>query len=120
VAPFGKHLVVSWDLFTRQSVNWLTIGVLAGAMFVLAFLNHILGGTSLRFFYGLFSWWGTFINWLLVPGLAVMLFGKILKGDWLAFYKKEPGNFAEDDAIAITTIVDDALSNAVEKALEEE
>lgn len=120
-APIGKHLAVSWDLYVKQSINWLTVGILAGAVFVLGFLPHILGGSFFNgFFFGLFSWWVTFINLLLVPGLAVMLAGKILRGDWLAFYMKDPGEFAEDDAMALTTIVDMALADAIEKALEEE
>ena len=120
-APMGKHLVVSWDLFTKQSFNWLTLGILGGAVLVLAFLTHILGGLFYgAFFSGFFGWLATFINWLLVPGLAIMLAGKILRGDWLAFYIREQDEFAADDAIALATIVDDALSDAVDKALEEE
>ena len=118
---FGKHLTVSWDLYTKQTINWLTVGILGGAVFVLAFLTHILGGIFYNgFFYGLFNWLGTFINWLLVPGLALMLVGKITHGDWLALYKKDQGEFAEDDAMALTNIVDIALSDAIEKALESE
>lgn len=118
---FGKHLTVSWDLYTKQTINWLTVGILGGAVFVLVFLTHLLGGIFYNgFFYGLFSWLGTFINWLLVPGLALMLFGKITRGDWLALYKKDQGEFAEDDAMALTNIVDIALSDAIEKALESE
>lgn len=121
VASFGKHLAVSWDLYARQSINWLTVGILAGSVFVLTFLTHILGSVfESGFFYGLFSWWGTFLNWLLVPGLAILLAGKIMRGDWLAFYRTDDGEFAEDDALALTTVTDIALSDAIEKALEAE
>jgi hypothetical protein len=115
VAPFGKNLFVGWDLYTRRSINWLTIGLIGGIVFLLAGLDVF----TTSYYYsevlnGIFGVIGTFINWLLVPSLFFLLLGKIVKDDWLAFYVKDLNEFAADDAVALSTIVDNALSHAVE------
>ena len=117
VAPFGCSLVVGWDLYTRRTINWLTIGLLAGIVFVCALLQNIIGRVFyMDFFGGFFSFLGVFINWLLVPGLALMLLGKLVKDDWLGYYATDLDEFEADDAVAFSTVVDNALTTAVEKA----
>lgn len=117
IAPYGKHLVISWDLFSIRKVNWLTIGILGGTIFLLTLLSNLFAGNfAYDFFAGLFNFIGSFISWLLVPGLGILLFGKLLKDNWLAFYATDLDDFAADDGMALSTVVDNALSQAVEKA----
>jgi uncharacterized membrane protein len=119
IAPFGKNLFVGWDLYTRREINWLTVGLLAGIVLVLAVLDVILTSLNygpLGFFHNFFTTLGAFISWLLVPGLVILLLGKILKDDWLAFYVKNMDEFAVDDAVSLSTIVDNLLTRAVEKS----
>ena len=117
IATFGKHLVISWDLFSIRKVNWLTIGILGGAVFLFTLLPIIFAGNfAYSFFAGLYNFIGSFLSWLLVPGLGILLFGKLLKDNWLAFYATDLDDFAADDGVALSTVVDNALSLAVEKA----
>jgi len=118
-APFGNSLVVSWDLYTRRTINWLGVGILAGAVFLFALAYNLTSGTFIYgFFRGLFMFIATTLSWLLTPGLAVMLAGKMLRDDWLAFFVKDLDDFAAEDAVALSTVVDNALTRAVEKAQE--
>jgi hypothetical protein len=117
VAPFGKDLAISWNLFSQRSINWLTVGILGGSVFLITFLFHLVNGAfNTYFFVGFFNFITTFLSWLLVPGLGLLLFGKIMRDKWLAFYAKDIDEFAADDAAALSTVVDNALSLAVEKA----
>jgi hypothetical protein len=118
IAPYGKNLAISWDLFTKREANWLTIGLLGGIVFVLAVLDTVSYSLSFYYdiFYAIFSFLGTFIGWLLVPSLVLVLLGKIIKDDWIGLFVKDPNPFAVDDAISLTTVVDNALADAVETA----
>lgn len=116
IAPFGRDLVVSWDLYTRRTINWLTIGILGGIIFLFALLNgftfEIFSG---GFFRGLFNLLRYCIDLLFVPTLVVMLLGKLIKDEWLGFFLNDLDAFAADDAVALSTVVDNMLSRAVEK-----
>lgn len=118
IAPYGKNLSLSWDLFTKREANWLTIGLLGGIVFLLAALDTVTYSLSFydNIFYAIFNFLGTFINWLLVPSLVLVLLGKIIKDDWIGLFVKEPNPFSVDDAISLTTVVDNALAEAVEIA----
>jgi hypothetical protein len=117
IAPYGKNLFVGWDLYTHRAVNWLTIGLLVGVVFLLAFLDILFADYyDYNFLMGVFGFIGTFLSWMLVPGLALLLLGKIFKDDWLAFFVKGLNEFAADDAVALSTVVDNALSLAIEES----
>jgi hypothetical protein len=118
IAPYGKNLSMSWDLFTKREANWLTIGLLGGIVFLLAVLDTVTYSLSFydNIFYAIFNFLGTFINWLLVPTLVLVLLGRIIKDDWVGLFVKDPNPFAVDDAVSLTTIVDNALTEAVEIA----
>jgi|GEM_PF-3380189 len=119
VAPYGKNLVVSWDLYTKRSANWLTIGLLGGIVLLLAILDKIIVMYAFdNFFIGLFSFIGTFLSWLLLPTLVLLLLGKIFKDDWAGLFVKNINAFAADDADSLTTIVDNDLVDAIEDCLE--
>ena len=119
IAPYGRDLTVSWDLFTRKSINWLTIGLLGGGVLLFAVLYVLINGYyGSGFFEELFGMINMFLNLLLVPGLFIMLLGKMLKDDWMAYYVNDLNPFAMDDAINLTTIVDRSLSKAIESAQE--
>lgn len=119
VAPYGKNLVVSWDLYTKRSANWLTIGLLGGIVLLLAILDKIIVMYAFdNFFIGLFSFIGTFLSWLLLPTLVLLLLGKIIKDDWAGLFVKNIDAFAADDADSLTTIVDNDLVDAIEDCLE--
>jgi hypothetical protein len=119
IAPFGKNLFVGWDLYTRRQLNWLTVGLLGGIALVLAVLDVIFTALNygpFGFFHNFYGILGSFIGWLLVPGLIILLLGKVLKDDWLAFYIKNMDEFAVDDAVSLSTVVDNLLTRAVEKS----
>lgn len=117
IAPFGKNLVASWDLYTHRRINWLTIGILLGVVFICALISDlIIGIFGIGFFRGFFTFIETMMNWLLVPGLALLLLGKMIKDDWLAYFINDLDEFAAEDAVALSTVVDNALSNAVKTA----
>lgn len=117
IAAYGKNLLAGWDLYTKRKPNWMTIGILGGAVFVFTLVYEILvHGFYGAFFAGLLGTISMFVSWLLVPTLWVLLFGKILKDDWLGFFVTDLDEFAADDAVALTSVVDTALAQAVEKA----
>lgn len=118
VTPFGKGLAVSRDLYIKRSINWLVVGILAGTVVLLALIEALVDGAfSSSFLRGLFSLITTILAWALTPALAVMLAGKLLRDDWLTFFVRSPDEFAIQDAESLTTIVDDALTQAVERTL---
>lgn len=119
VTPYGKNLFVGWDLYVHRSINWLTVGLLGGIALVIAVLdtwaiNYYYSG----FFASVFGFLGTFLNLLLVPSLAILLFGKIVKDDWTAAFVKSLDEFGTDDAVALSTVVENALTRAIEKGKE--
>ncbi len=114
-AAYGRDLLTSWDLYTKRKFNWLTIGLLGGVVFLLTLIYQILGHWGL-FYNGLFAFIQVFFSLLFVPTLAVMLVGKLIKDDWLGLFVEDLDEFAADDAIALTSLVDSALSKAVESA----
>jgi hypothetical protein len=116
VTTFGKDLLASWDLYTKRKINWLNLAILGGSVFVLALLYEIImRGFHGSFFGGLFGVIALILSWLLVPTLAVMLFAKITKDDWLGFFVDDLDEFASDDAMALASVVDSALARAIEK-----
>lgn len=119
-AAFGKDLYYTWELFTKRVINWLTIGILLGLAFLFTLIPTINTwvGMGNQFFYGLYTLVSLFLGSLLVPGLALLLFGKLFKDDIWGFYMKDLDDFALDDADALTTTVDDCITLAVEKVLE--
>ena len=72
IAPFGKNLAVSWELYTLRTINWVTIGILGGAVFLCTLFSGLVNGVL---FVSFFSWFfnliGTMLSWLLVPWLAL-------------------------------------------------
>lgn len=117
--PYGKNLAISWDLYTKRSANWLTIGLLGGIVFLLAVLDMIfIAIVGADFFSALFSFISTFLGWLLLPTLVLLLLGKIIKDDWVGLFVKNIDSFAADDADSLTTIVDNDLIEAIEDCLE--
>ncbi len=117
-SPLGKDLYFNWDLFVKRTINWLTIGITGGVVFLLALIMAIYAGRS-GFFYGLFTFFSNFLNLLLVPGLALLLVGKIFMDDIWGFYLKSPDDFAMDDANALGIQVDNAATRAIEKGITE-
>lgn len=117
-SPMGKDLYFNWNLFVKRSINWLTIGITGGAVFLLALIMAVFAGRS-GFLYGLFNFFANFLNLLLVPGLGLLLAGKILKDDIWGFYLNNPDDFAMDDANALGILVDNAATRAIEKGLAE-
>ncbi len=115
IAPYGKNLLAGWDLYTKRSINWLTIGLLGGIVLLFALVYHLIGFWG-AFFGGLFGFLEQFVSLLFVPTLLVMLFGKIVKDDWLGLFVKDLDEFAADDAVALTSAVDSALSKAIDSA----
>ncbi len=115
-APMGKDLYFNWDLYVHRPVNWLVIGIAGGIAFLLALFMAIDAGT---FLYGLLTFFTTFFNLLLVPGLGLLLFGKLLKDDIWGFYLNSPDDFALDDANALSILVDDAATRAIETSMDE-
>lgn len=114
-APYGKNLLTSWDLYTKRKFNWLTLGILGGVVFLLTLLYQILGHWG-SFYGGFFAFLQGFFSMIFVPTLGVMLAGKLFKDDWLGFFMDDLNEFAADDAITLTSLVDSALSKAVEAA----
>lgn len=114
----GKDLYYSWDLFTRRSINWLVIGITLGVVFLISLIPTILTWISGSFFYGLYSLFSSFLGLLLVPGLGLLLAGKLFKDDIWGFYLTDLDEFALDEANLLGSVVDDCISKAIEKVLE--
>jgi hypothetical protein len=120
IAPFGKNLVVSWDMYTKRQPNWLTIGLLGGIVFALSLTNVLTTGYYYgEFFAGLFGFISTFLTWLVWPSIILLLLGKVFKDDWLGLFVKDLNPFAADDVDSLSTIIDNALTDAVEDSYEE-
>ena len=117
-AAAGKDLYYSWDLFTRRSINWLVIGITLGVVFLISLIPTILTWISGSFFYGLYSLFSSFLGLLLVPGLGLLLAGKLFKDDIWGFYLSDLDDFALDEANLLGSVVDDCVSKAIEKVLE--
>lgn len=120
IAPYGKGLRVGWDLYTRRSPNWVTIGVLGGVILFFALLTSIHSFQYDSALGGLISFFSVITGWPLVPIIGLMIAGKICKEDIWAFFVKDPDDFALEDAESLGMVVDSALSNAILDALEED
>lgn len=120
IAPFGKNLIVSWDMYTKRQPNWLTLGLLGGIVFVLTLTNILTTGYYYGdFFAGLFGFISTFLTWMVWPSLILLLLGKVFKDDWLGLFVKDLNPFAADDVDSLSTLIDNALTDAVEASYEE-
>jgi hypothetical protein len=117
-APVGNDLLLTWDLFTRRTTNWLLIGIVGGVAFLLA-LIWVIVNRGAGFFYGLVSLVNTFLGLILVPGFGLLLLGKLKKDDIWGYYVNDLDDFAMDDANALGILVDDAATRAVETIITE-
>lgn len=115
-SPMGKDLYFNWDLYARRSINWLPIALIGGIAFLLALIPAI---SASGFFYGVYIFIRDFLNLLLVPGLALLLLGKLLKDNIWSLYLNELDDFAMDDANALGILVDNAATRAIEKGIAE-
>lgn len=116
-ATVGKDLYAGWELFIRREINWLPIFIIGGIALVLAVVDGILSGIATNFFYAILSLFQVFLGLLLVPGLGLLLFGKLFKDDIWGFFFKDQDAFALDDANALSLLVDDALSRAIDRVI---
>jgi hypothetical protein len=86
-------------------------------VFVLAVVSAVLSGIASNFFYAILSFFQIFLGLLLVPGLALLLLGKLFKDDIWGFFFKDQDAFMLDDANGLSLLVDDALSRAIEQMI---
>jgi len=120
IAPYGKDLWVSWDLFTRRSPNWLTLGIWLGAIVFLLLVGGILSWVFYSFMTSLSVFFSLALSLVLVTGFGLMLAGKILKDDVWGLFINELDDFELDDASALSSLVDNSLVNALDAVLIEE
>lgn len=119
ITPYGRSLKVSWDLCTRRTPNWVTIGVLGGVVIFFAILASI---NSIRYDSGLagfLTFFSVITGWTLTPVLGLMVAGKICNDDIWGLFIHDLDDFAMEDAESLAMVVDSALSNAILDVLDE-
>ena len=116
-STLGKDLYAGWELLVRREINWIPLVVIGGVAFIMGVMSSILSCLNSNFFYGLLSFFQIFLGLLLAPGFALLLIGKLLKDDLWGFFFKDQDAFMLDDANALSLLVDDALSRAIEKMI---
>ncbi len=119
IAPFGKNLLVSWDLYVKRIPNWITIGVLGGVILIFAILasiNSFLFNSGVG---GILNFFNVLLTWPLVPIIGILIAGKIWKDDPWGYFVKDLDDFALEDAESLAMVVDSALSNTILDVLEE-
>lgn len=120
IKALGKDLATNWYLYTKRTINWLTVGIVGGAAFFLALLTFIFGLVTI---WGFSTAWSQFFNTLallLIAGIFVTgLLGKILKDDISALFVKEMDDIAWEDVGVMQSVVHDALIDTIDEALYE-
>jgi hypothetical protein len=112
IAPVGRDLYLSWDLFVHQLWNWTTVWVILGLSVLFSFVPvPILGGYGMS----LLNPIGIVTNFIIL-GILVGLLGLILRGNPLAFFLRDPDYFDAQDITAVTIAVDKTLRQAADSA----
>lgn len=113
IASVGKDLSVSWDLFVKQKPNIRMLAILAGAVVLLSLFSAIenrtynFGAFLLGLFFGVF-------NQVLLVLAGGLIAGKVMKGDFFAFFLEKPDLLAQQDLAAMALAVHQALRKALE------
>lgn len=109
--PFGKDLLVSWDLFVHRPFKWMFIGIMAAIillvpiLFALTFIPGALAYvTSSTYFSSSQYLLGVAILLVAVPYIFQLL-GKLLYNSSWYFFVTEPDAFTVDDTLGLSAAV---------------
>jgi Uncharacterized protein conserved in bacteria len=110
ISEFGKSLYMAWELFVRPVIKWQTVGIMAGAAFILALLPQLGGNFS---FFGLL--FGT-AGWLITICIGAAIAGKVMRNSIWAFFIQEINLFGADDVTAAMLATHKSLLTALDRA----
>lgn len=116
IMPFGKDLLLGWEMYFKRTIRWLTLAIIAGAALILPIFSALQGGLGYGIIFVFASYWTMLFTILLIASLGVLLFGKLLKDDWLYLFVEDLDPIAWEDAIALQLAVHDALLDAMDSA----
>lgn len=98
IAAYGQDLYLSWKLFIRPLLNWVTIGLLAAVAFLFGFLPVVGFSTMIAFA-------GFMAGFLFLAGFTFWI-GNLVNRN---FFVKELTMFDYEDIRAMSTIAHQAL-----------
>jgi hypothetical protein len=116
ILPFGKDLLLGWQMYVKWTIRWLTLAIIGGAALILPIFSALQGGLGYGIVFVFASYWTMLFTVLLVACLGVLLFGKLIKDDWLYLFVEDLDPIAWEDAIALQLAVHDALLDAMDSA----
>ncbi len=110
ISPFGRDLYVAWDLFTRRTIKWRNIAIMAGLTIMLTWISTlfsaVLSATLFDFFWSeslssspgeVFTAIGLFVIsvviWGVLLGAGALFIGKEYEGNSFAYLIKNVGNY---------------------------
>ncbi len=116
ILPFGKDLLLGWEMYVKRTIRWLTLAIIGGAALILPIFSALQGGLGYGIVFVFASYWTMLFTILLIASLGVLLFGKLLKDEWLYLFVEDLDPIAWEDAIALQLAVHDALLDAMDSA----
>lgn len=105
IGKFGKNLYVAWDLFMRPVWNW---AILLGFLIMSALIGLAVSPRNLT------GWIAITVSSTLSLVILSMVVSKTIKGDALAFFRRELTFFDADDIAAMMLSVHKALKYAID------
>jgi hypothetical protein len=108
ISPFGKDLILSWEMYIKRGLKWLPIAIMAGAAVILALISFLVAG------FAFYVFWTQFFAFLLYAGLAGLLLGKILKDDWMYLFVEDIDEISWAEGNALQLVVHEALLETME------
>lgn len=114
--PVGKDLAANWSLYTKRSINWLTVGIAGGAAFLFAFIAFITGLFSYSgFTYGWTQFFTVFSTLIIAAAIVLAVLGKVMKDDYFGLIVNDLDEIAWEDTNVLQSIVHDTMIEAIEK-----
>jgi hypothetical protein len=121
IAQHGNDLYASWRTWIEPKINWnLWKWILIGAA-VLGFLtggiqqsNSFYGPSQTNF--SLIGWIGAMIGYLVLTAIVLAVVGRVIKGNFLAYFFIEPNVFDAEDITAMSLSVHKSVLRALDSA----
>jgi len=114
IFPYGKDLVLGWEMYIRRTLKWLPLVIMAGVVVILPLLSALFISLSDGGPITFSIYWSNFFGFLFLTALAGLLVGKVLKDDWLYLFVEDIDEISWAEASALQLVVHEALLETME------
>ena len=119
IAPFGKDLILSWEMYIKRNLKWVPLAIMGGVVVIFPLFSALFSSLSYGGPITFSSYWTNFFQFLFYTALAGLLIGKVLKDDWMYLFVEDIDEISWSEAVALQLVVHEALLETMETILVE-